>query len=197
MGDLAELRVKALLHAAKVALESAPQLGKRHGDDVVSAEFRADGGAVLTASSDRSARVWNAFTGQPLTPPLWHKGAVADAVFTPDGRRVATLTHDGEVRLWDATTGEPITASLAHAHRYDAGNLSFSPDGQRLLIATGADAVFIREFPKNQAAAGELLLETQVLSGHRIEPAGGFLELDNVTLSNAWRSLRPRRGVGP
>jgi len=33
------------------------------------------------------ARVWDAATGKPITPPMIHSGAVNSAVFSPDGRR--------------------------------------------------------------------------------------------------------------
>jgi WD40 repeat protein len=159
----------------------------RHDDDVVSAEFSADGRVVVTASADRSARIWDASTGRPITPPLWHRSSVAHAVFSPEGHQVATLTADGEARLWDAATGEPITPTWRHPHRYDAGHLMFSADGQRLLLATGADAVFLRAFRQNTAALDDLVLQAQVLSGHRIDPTAGMLALDRASLSNAWQ----------
>ena len=108
-------------------------------------------------------------------------------MFSPDTHRVATLTEDGDVRLWDATNGEPITPSLPHLREHAIGNLAFSPDGQRLLIATGADTVFIREFTKSHASPKDLLVRAQVLSGHRIDSTAGMLALGNVALSNAWQ----------
>ena len=146
----------------------------------------------MTASADRSARVWDASTGRPLTPPLWHHGSVAHAVFSPEAHRVATLTADGEARLWDAATGEAMTPTVLHPHRYDAGHLMFSADGQRLLVATGADAVFLRAFSRNTAALEDLVLQAQVLSGHRIDAAAGMLALDRTSLSNAWQRWHPK-----
>ena len=34
--------------------------------------FRPDGRAILTGSTDGTARLWDAATGQPLGPPLGH-----------------------------------------------------------------------------------------------------------------------------
>lgn len=55
---------------------------------------------IVTASSDRSARIWDLATGRPLSPPLLHRQGVSDAVFSPDGTRVLTGSWDGTARLW-------------------------------------------------------------------------------------------------
>ena len=82
------------------------------------------------------ARVWDAGTGEPVSPPLRHRKAVAKVAFSPDGRWVATAGGDGVARAWDARTGLPITDALAHDGAVD--DIRFSPDG-RLLATASAD----------------------------------------------------------
>ncbi len=41
----------------------------RHEDHVLSARFSPDGSRILTVSRNNTARVWDAATGRPLTPP--------------------------------------------------------------------------------------------------------------------------------
>src|SRR5439155_1454286 len=101
------------------------------------AELSHDGRYVVALGGE-SARVWNASTGEPVTPPLQHNRTVWTASFSPDGRYVLTGCgdeKDGTARVWDAATGKPITAPLAHeaAVRYTA----FSPDGRRVVTASG------------------------------------------------------------
>jgi hypothetical protein len=67
-------------------------------DDVIrQPAFSPDGRRVLTAGLS-GARVWDAATGQPVTPPLAHQGGAPRAAFSPNGRRVVTAGHD-EVRV--------------------------------------------------------------------------------------------------
>jgi len=56
---------------------------------------------VVTASSDSTARVWEADTGKPVGAPLQHQGMVLAAAFSPDGHRVVTASYDGKVRVWE------------------------------------------------------------------------------------------------
>jgi tetratricopeptide (TPR) repeat protein len=71
------------------------------------------------------ARVWDAGTGEPVTPPLRHDAGVTHVEFGPDGRRLHTVTEKG-VRVWDAVTGEPITPLLKPGA--DVSAASFFPE---------------------------------------------------------------------
>jgi hypothetical protein len=70
-------------------------------DTVYSAQFSPDGRRVVTASQDRTARLWNAATGKPLGEPMVHEGWVYSAQFSLDGQRVVTASDDNTARLWD------------------------------------------------------------------------------------------------
>ena len=49
--------------------------------------------------------IWDASTGEPLTPPLEHRSNVVQVAFSPDGRLLATASWDNRARLFDARTG--------------------------------------------------------------------------------------------
>lgn len=103
----------------------------RHGDTVFRASFSPDGKRVLTASADNTARIWDAWTGVPLTGSLTHSGGVWWAEFSPDGKRVVTASWDKTARVWDAETGLPLTPPLKHPDKVWFAR--FGPDGEEVV----------------------------------------------------------------
>ncbi len=73
---------------------------------------------MVTASADKTARLWDAETGAELALLKGHEGWVRHAAFSPDGRRVVTASWDNTARLWDAETGEEL--ALLKGHRDSA-----------------------------------------------------------------------------
>jgi energy-coupling factor transporter ATP-binding protein EcfA2 len=114
------------------------RLNLLHDDWVTSAAFSPDGKRIVTASHNKTARLWDVATGLPIGQPFkGHEGAVNSAAFSPDGMRVVTASDDGTARLWDAATGGPIGEPL-RGHVGPIGGAAFSPDG-KLIVTAGDD----------------------------------------------------------
>ena len=65
-----------------------------HGDAVWSAAFSPEGRRIVTASDDKTARVWDAGTGKPIGEPLkGHDGVSKQRAFSPDGQRIVTASR--------------------------------------------------------------------------------------------------------
>lgn len=102
------------------SIDSAPRevvVINGHQDKVYSVRFSDDGGYLLTASRDKTARIWNAFTGEEVCRFVGHTGAVRKAIF--DGAEVLTASDDGTVKLWTTNS-----ASNADANGPNAGSSS-------------------------------------------------------------------------
>jgi MTH538 TIR-like domain (DUF1863)/WD domain, G-beta repeat len=104
-----------------------------HTDAVASAVFAPDGGRILTASFDRTARLWDR-DGKPLAVLQGHTAPVYRAVFAPDGGRILTASDDQTARLWDRD-GKPL--AILEGHTAPVYRAVFAPDGGRILTASG------------------------------------------------------------
>ena len=89
-----------------------------HQDAVESAAFSPDGARILTASGDKTAKLWDAASGK-LIASFAHQGSVWHAAFSPDGTRILTASADKTAKLWDAASGKLI-ASFDHQDRVNA-----------------------------------------------------------------------------
>jgi len=160
-----------------------------HRDVVRDFEFSGDSRRVATACDDHAARVWDAATSDPVSPWLPHDYEAREVIFSPDATRLATQSRRGAVRLWSASTGEPITAPLIYQRNVGTGRVSYSPDGRRLLLASGGNEAWLRELEPTSANVQKLKLLAQVLSCTRFDPASGMVPLDETSLSLAWDEL--------
>jgi WD40 repeat protein len=105
-----------------------------HMAEVASAEFSSDGKQVATASSDNTARLWNAETGSQIGVLQGHHDAVWYARFSRDGSRIITRCEDKTVGLWHTESGANISMYTRHKDR--ALSFQFSPDGTRWVTAS-------------------------------------------------------------
>ncbi|MDH3662333.1 MAG: pentapeptide repeat-containing protein, partial [Alphaproteobacteria bacterium] len=103
------------LNAACAVITGGPEeagavlkLSDGHNASLSGAVFSADDARVLTASSDNTARIWDARTGEEIAVLKGHGGSVLSAVFSADDARVLTASSDNTARIWDARTGEEI-----------------------------------------------------------------------------------------
>jgi WD40 repeat protein len=66
------------------------------------AAFSPDGLRIVTASWDKTARIWDAATRREFAVLRGHEGEVTSAAFSPDGSRIVTTSRDKSARIWDA-----------------------------------------------------------------------------------------------
>jgi WD40 repeat protein/serine/threonine protein kinase len=134
-----------------------------HKSTVASVAFSADGQRLVTTSEDKTAKVWDAATGQLLLTLRGHTGWVFSATFTPDGQRIITGggpwglgIKPGETKVWDATTGEQLLDFKGH--NYTVWSLAISPDGKRIVTAAAERGYGPGEVKVWNATNGEGLL---------------------------------------
>lgn len=70
-----------------------------HNSLVNNAAFSPDGKLIVTASNDKTAKVWN-LNGQLLQTLVGHQGFVKYAAFSPDGKRIVTTSSNNTAKVW-------------------------------------------------------------------------------------------------
>lgn len=146
-----------------------------HSDFVNSAVFSPDDTAVVTASNDGTARVWDAITGRTIRGLRGHADTVTSAVFTRNGKHVITGSEDRTVRIWDTDLG---TALRGHAG-WVLGT-AFDRSGRRVATASRDGRVRVWA-----ASTGELI--DSVESGPNPDPK--VWEVNSVAFTKDGRQL--------
>jgi hypothetical protein len=105
-----------------------------HDGVVTCAAYSPDGARILTASFDKTARVWDARTGVQLAVLSGHGGNVNSATYSPDGTRIVTASQDKTARIWDARTG--VQLAVLPGHNGIVYSAAYSHDGSRIVTAS-------------------------------------------------------------
>ncbi len=129
-GDSASLSARSLLGAWSRTLTATIV----HAGQVGVVAFSPDGQMVLTGSRDKTARLWDARTGQGLGEPLKHESVVYAVAFSLDGQTVLTGSGDKTAQLWDARTRQAVGARLKHQEAVIA--VAITPDGRTVLTGS-------------------------------------------------------------
>lgn len=113
--------------------EVVAELENAHTNIITGLAYSPDGVAIVSCSSDKTARLWDADTLEEVAILEGHTSYVNEVVFSPDGTHVVTVSSDKSTRLWDSTTGAEVT--VLEAERGNMYSAAYSPDGS--VIAVG------------------------------------------------------------
>ena len=132
--------------------------------------FSPDGERIVSGSCDKTVRLWDADTGQPIGQPLTgHTDEVNSVAFSPDGTRIVSGSDDNTVRVWDADTGQPIGQPLT-GHTDEVNSVAFSPDGTRIVSGSGDKTVRLWDADTGQPIGEPLTGHTDEVYERGVQP---------------------------
>ncbi len=127
-----------------------------HTDSINAVTVIPDGSRVISASSDKTLKVWDMETGEELQSLQGHTDLVRGVVVMPNGRRAISASSDKTLKVWDLETGEELQTLQGHNDWVYA--VAVTPDGSHAISASADKTLKVWDM--------ETWEELQTLNGH-------------------------------
>ena len=110
-----------------------------HSGPVMAVAFEPVRPRLVTASADRTLRLWDLAANPPAESSVvlqGHAGTISCATISTDGKWLVSGSYDGTVRRWDLEADDvKASSTILSGHTDRIYALAISPDGQRLASA--------------------------------------------------------------
>ena len=134
-----------------------------HTSSIWSATFSPDDKYIVSASSDKTIRIWDAKTGKQIVEPLeGHTDSVEFATFSHDGKYIVSASWDKTVRIWETKTGKQIS-KLLEGHTESVKSATFSPDGKYIVLASSDKTIRIWDANTGKQIVEPLVGHTEIV----------------------------------
>jgi guanine nucleotide-binding protein subunit beta-2-like 1 protein len=108
-----------------------------HSHFVQDLALSLDSRYALSASWDKTLRLWDLTSGNSTTTFVGHEKDVLTCSFSADNRQIASGARDGEIKIWN-TVGECKFTVEDEKHSDWVSAIRFSPDTKSNTLATGS-----------------------------------------------------------
>lgn len=111
-----------------------------HSDTVTSVCFMPNGKTLVSASEDKTLRLWDLQSGECMKFMEGHKRRVQYVTCSQDGT-IASASWDNTIRIWNALSGKCI--HILEGHTRNVSYVSFNSSGSQLVSASNDHTVSI------------------------------------------------------
>jgi WD40 repeat protein len=139
-----------------------------HLDYVNGVAVSTDGRRAVSASDDKTLKVWDLETGRELHTLLGHSDEVYGVAVSADGRRAVSASWDKTLRLWDLETGCELRT--LEGHSADVNSVAMSPEGRRAVSASADNTLKVWDLETGR--------ELRTLQGHSAVVYGVAMSAD-------------------
>ncbi|HEX7677047.1 MAG TPA: hypothetical protein VF713_02910, partial [Thermoanaerobaculia bacterium] len=132
-----------------------------HGAQVNSVAMTPNGLRAISASDDRTLRIWDLERGEETSSLHGHLYAVQQVVISDDGRRAASISQDCEIhpqgmspddttiQIWDLEQG--VASQALHGHTSQVLSIAMDGSGRRLISGSRNGVVKWWDVEKGEA----------------------------------------------
>ncbi len=113
-----------------------------HAGAIRALAIAPDGRTALSASQDKTLKLWDVATGLEIYAFTGHKAAVDAVAFAPDGLTALSGSSDKTLKLWEVATGKEIRTFTGNADAITA--VAFGPQGKTAASTSGWNGIVER-----------------------------------------------------
>jgi len=106
-----------------------------HDDWIVSMAVSPDGEWLVSASHDKTLKIWEVPSGNCRATLTGHTNEIRSVTITPDGKQIISGAHDHTIRVWNSSNGKQLAKWKASKHF--VLSVTAMPDNRR-VISSGA-----------------------------------------------------------
>src|SRR4028119_1840144 len=133
-----EWKERPWLRPLKANLERANEGALRtlagHSDSVTAVAIAPDGNTAISASWDKTLKIWDTETGTEVRTLTAHTKPVIAVAIAPDGKTAISASGDNTLKIWDTETGTEVRTLTGHTNWVYA--VAIAPDGKTAISAS-------------------------------------------------------------